>query len=193
MSQPNDPLAALVQELHHEATAAPAAVMMTAQPVVRESRAYSHEAMVDLMVEHPTWTHSQLSMAFGRPPSWMSAVLASDAFQAVLEPRRHLVLDPALTATIDERLKGLAIRAVTVLQEKLNTTGVSDLVVLKAAEIGVKAHTAKQIATTPQLPAPVNTSQSVAEKLLEAMDKRDRARANSQAIDVDVREVSGGQ
>lgn len=182
----------MAQELIDSAAPAEGNVMMTAQPVVRESRVYSHEAMVDLMIENPSWTHSQLALAFGRQPSWMSAVLASDAFQAVLEPRRHLVLDPAITASMDERMKGLTIRALTVLQEKLNSPGVNDLIVLKAAEIGVKAHVAKTAPALPPAP-PQNTSQSVAEKIMAAMDARDRKLANAQAIDVEVHEVPDGE
>lgn len=145
---------------------------------------YTPDLMVDLMVKNPDWSHSQLAAAFGRQPSWTSAVLASDAFQQALDTRRHEVADPLLSATMEERFRGLAIRAVTVLQEKLNTTGVSDLVVLKAAEIGIKAVIPKT-PELPQLQGPQNSSESVAEKLLAAMDARDRQRT----VDVEVVEV----
>lgn len=145
---------------------------------------YSPQAMVELMIAHPDWGHKELAEAFGRPPSWTSVVLASDAFQAVLDTRRHEVADPSLSATLEERFRGLAIRAATVLQEKLNSPGVSDLVVLKAAELGVKAVMSKPV-EAPQAPRLENSSQSVAEKLLAAMDARDRART----IDVETVEV----
>jgi len=151
---------------------------------------YTPERMVQLMVDHPDWGHKELAAAFGRLPSWTSAVLASDAFQQALDMRRHEVADPSLSATMEERFKGLAIRAATVLQEKLNGQGVSDLVVLKAAELGIKALGLGQKAPeTPQLPSNQNSSESVAEKLLAAMDARDRART----VDVETVEVVDGQ
>lgn len=151
---------------------------------------YSPQAMVQLMIDHPDWGHKELAEAFGRQPSWTSAVLASDAFQQALDTRRHEVADPSLSATMEERFKGLAIRAATVLQEKLNGQGVSDLVVLKAAELGIKAlGMGHKPPETPQLPSPVNSSESVAEKLLAAMDARDRSRT----IDVETVEVVDGK
>ena len=147
---------------------------------------YTPQAMVQLMVDHPDWGHKELAEAFGRQPSWTSAVLASDAFQQALDTRRHEVADPSLSATMEERFKGLAIRAATVLQEKLNSQGVSDLVVLKAAELGIKAlGMGNKQPDHPQLPGSSNSSESVAEKLLAAMDARDRART----IDVETVEV----
>ena len=147
---------------------------------------YSPGIMVQLMIDNPDWSHAQLASHFGRLPSWTSTVLASDAFQTALDSRRHEVADPSLSATMEERFKGLAIRAATVLQEKLNGQGVSDLVVLKAAELGIKAlGMGHKPSETPQLPSPTNSSESVAEKLLAAMDARDRART----IDVETVEV----
>ncbi len=147
---------------------------------------YTPAAMVELMVNNPSFSHTQLANHFGRPPSWIAAVLASDSFQQVLDTRRHEVADPSLTASMEERFRGLALRAVTVLQDKLNSSGVSDLVVLKAAEIGVKALGMGQRAPeAPQLPNATNSSQNVAERLLAAMDARDRMRT----VDVETVEV----
>jgi hypothetical protein len=168
-------------------TAMPQRSVTVAPPV--GSVPYTPERMVQLMVEQPGLTHAQLAMFFGRQPSWTSAVLASDAFQTALDLRRHEVADPALSATMEERFRGLAIRAATVLQEKLNTANVNDLTVLKAAEIGIKALGLGQKAPEPpKLEAPQNSSQSVAEKLLAAMEARDRTRT----VDVETVEVKGG-
>jgi hypothetical protein len=167
-----------------EVVVTPPAAAPSPPPVAQA--VYSPELMVDLMVAHPDWSHARFAAYFGRQPSWISAVLASTAFQAVLDTRRHEVADPSLSATMQERMAGLAIRATHVLQEKLNTAGVNDLVVLKAAEIGIKALGlgAKQ-PEAPALPKPENSSQSVADKLLAAMDARDRMRT----VDVEVVEV----
>ena len=159
-------------------------------PIIASKRAYTPEAMVQLMVENPSWSHAMLAAAFGRQPSWTSAVLASDAFQQALDSRRHEVADPTLSATMDERFRGLAIRAATVLQEKLNSASVNDLVVLKAAELGIKAlGMGNKQPEQAQLPGPQNSSQSVADKLLAAMDARDQARERERTVDVEVVEV----
>jgi len=160
--------------------------------------AYTHEAMVELMVANPNFSHTELAAHFGRPASWMAAVLASEAFQQCLDAKRHLVADPSLTATMEERFRALALRSVVVLQDKLNSSEVADFVVLKAAEIGVKALGMGQRAPeTPALPAPTNSSESVAEKLLAAMDARDKLRTieakATEVVDVDVSEASDGE
>lgn len=155
-------------------------------PIADSKAVYSPELMVQLMVTHPDWSHSQFASFFGRQPSWISAVLASTAFQGALDTRRHEVADPSLSATMEERFKGLAIRATHVLAEKLNTAGVNDLVVLKAAELGIKAlGLGAKSPEAPMAPRLENASQSVAEKLLEAMDARDRMRT----VDVETVEV----
>lgn len=143
-------------------------------PAAKES--YSHEAMVALMVANPHFSHAQLAGHFGRPAVWMSAVLASAAFQDVLDGSRHLIADPSLTASLDERFKALAIRSVTVIGERLNNPAVADLVVLKAAEIGIKALGVGILPPPAALPAPVAAEKSIAEKLLEALDARDSRR-----------------
>lgn len=153
---------------------------------------YSHEAMVDLMIEHPEYTHAQFAQHFGRTASWFSAVLASGAFQEVLEPKRHLILDPAIAATMDERFRALAIRSSTVLQQKLDSVGVADATVLKAVELGIKALGLGVKA--PELPAlPPPDAMTPAEKILAAMDARDAKLAEqrdaARTVDVPAREV----
>lgn len=154
--------------------------------------AYSPLSMVQLMVQHPEYTHAQLASVFGRPASWLSQVLASEAFQSAVEPFRDQ-LDPSFGATMDERFRSLAIRATTVLQSKLESSGVNDLVVLKAAEIGVKALGMGQRQPEPPPAPPQNSSQSVAEKIMAAMDARDRKRTQETAVDVIAREVPDGE
>lgn len=148
---------------------------------------YSHVAMVDLMIAHPEYTHGQLCAHFGRPSSWLASVLASEVFQSVLDERRHLVLDPTLTATLQERFKALAIRTSNVLMDKMDNPEVSDFLVIKSAEASVKAlgmgqkHTDLPQANTAAVP-----EKSVAERILEAMDRRE-ARNTVEATVVEVK------
>lgn len=100
---------------------------------------YTHQAMVDLIVENPAMSQGQLAAAFGYSPAWICNVLASDAFQERLAARREEVVDPVLKASLEERFRALTIRSLEVLQEKLAKPAVSDNVALRAAELGAKA------------------------------------------------------
>lgn len=140
-------------------------------------KTYNPVAMVELMVEHPEYTHADFAAHFGKPASWMSSVLASEVFQMAIAPHKEAIGDPALTATMDERFRALALRSVTVLQERLDSGTIDDNVVLQAAALGIKAlgmgngDTAKHTVVVS-----ASSSESMADKLLAAMDKRDQAR-----------------
>lgn len=153
---------------------------------------YSPEAMVELMVQHQEWTHKQLAEAFGRNATWFSQVLASEAFQKVLDGRRSEILDPALAATLEERFTALTIRGLTVLSEKLEAgKALPDSTVLGAIALGTKAlgMGLKPKETTDPAADAMNSSERVANKIMEAMERRKQNAANAQAIDVEAREV----
>ena len=100
---------------------------------------YSHEAMISLIIEQPLWSHSQYAAFFGRTASWFAAILATDGFQQALDPYRDEITDPSITATMDERLRAIALRSMTVLQHKLEDLKVPDETVLKGLEVTAKA------------------------------------------------------
>lgn len=179
-------LEGLVQGMHDSSVAKPDIVAL---PVPAAKAYYSHEAMVELMIAHPTYSHGQLAGHFGRPAQWMASVLASDAFQQVLDGRRSEVNDPSLTATIEERFRALALRSVHILQDQLSNPKVNEFVVLKAAELGVKAlGIGQRQPDVPPAPKLENSSQTVADKLLAAMTKMDERRTVDAEI-VEVRDV----
>lgn len=154
-------------------------------------RAYSHEAMVELIIANPTWTHAQLAAAFGKTAGWFAAVLASDSFQRALDPRRHEVADPATTATMEERMRALALRGMDVLQKKLDSPEASDFVVLKAAELGIKGLGLGQpkLEETPQSAGGVD---AIADRLLKALEKQ-RNNVRMKTIEAEVVVVPDGQ
>jgi hypothetical protein len=100
---------------------------------------YTHEAMIDLIIKNPEMSQNQLAAHFGYTPGWISNVLASDAFQALMASRREEIIDPELKASIEERFRALVIQSLKVLSEKLNKVNPSDNVALRAAELGAKA------------------------------------------------------
>lgn len=184
MSEPS--FEELVQGLQDESSKA----LVVPAPPSRIGRVYSPEAMVELIIQHPDWSHAALAEAFGRPPHWTSAVLASEAFQKALDGRRHEVADPSLSATMEERYAALAIQAVSVLQKKLESPAASDLLVIQAAGLGVKA--LGMGIKPPESAAPVqeqNASERLADKLLAAMDKRDADLEARRTVDVEAVEV----
>lgn len=99
---------------------------------------YSHEAMIDVILADPTITQRELAKKFDRSEGWISIVMGSDAFQGALAKRRDDLVNPELTATLEDRYRGLADQSLRILSEKLETTRNTDLA-LKSVEIAGKA------------------------------------------------------
>lgn len=131
---------------------------------------YSHAAMVQLMVEHPTWNSKQLAAHWGKGAAWFCSILASDSFQSELDKRRGEIHNPEFTATLEERFRALALRSMDVLQDKLGSKEISDNLVLRATEIGVKALGMGQIAPPPVVQT--HNADSLAERLVAALEKQ---------------------
>ena len=148
---------------------------------------YTPAAMVELMLVRPDFSHAQLCSHFGRPASWMASVLASEAFQRALDPHRDQIVDPSLSASLHERYKALAIRTSNVLMTKMDAPEVTDFLVLKAGEIAMKAlGMGTKTEAAPATAAPAPATDSLAERLIAALDKRDGKRT----VDVEAEEVS---
>ena len=99
---------------------------------------YSHDAMIDLIIADPSISQGKIAQHFGYTQVWVSRIFNSDAFQARLAQRKADIIDPALTLTIEEKLKALADKSLDVVLEKLTATGSPDLAI-KALEITSKA------------------------------------------------------
>lgn len=164
----------------------------TPPAVLRAVESYTPELMVALIIAQPDYTHAQYAAHFGRTPSWFASVLASEKFQAALAERKDEIPDPAITASMDERFKALAMRSLFVIQSKLDKPDVSDMVVLEAAKIGVKAlGLGNTVLALPAAPQETVGAEAVASRIMEAMASA-KARSNATAVDVDAREVPSG-
>ena len=158
----------------------------TLTPILK-LQSYTPAAMVDLIAANPDFTHAQYAAHFGRTPGWFASVLASESFQIELADRKGEIPDPAITATMEERLKALAMRSLSVLQSKLDSPNVSDQTILAAAQLGVKGLGLGN--AVPVLAAPVTVAtgaEAVADRIMEAMAKA-KARVNGGAVDVEVK------
>ena len=122
-----------------EVPAKPADSPQTNLPALSERPKVNFEELVQWILAHPGATHAEIGQAYGRPAGWFSTVLVMAEFQAALDPFRSEITDPAIIATIDERLQALMLRSVDVLQAKLSVASPGDAPVLEAAKIGVRA------------------------------------------------------
>lgn len=201
MSRDED-FAAIVQSIADEATAQPAPAPAIGLARVKPegnlslppgALPYSPETLLDIIIQNPSYDAKTLGQVFGQTAGWVSKILSTKAFQDVLEPRRHEVLNPEFSMTLDERFRALTIRSLTVLQEKLEAgKALPDLTILKTAELGVKALGMGQKVKEEALSTePVqNASERVADRILAAMAKR---RSAESAVDVESREVPSGE
>lgn len=99
---------------------------------------YTHDAMIDLVVTNPSMKQGELARHFGYTEAWVSRIFASDAFQARLAARKDELVNPVVTASVKERIEGLAMQSLEIIAEKLEATKNPDLA-LKAFELSTKA------------------------------------------------------
>jgi hypothetical protein len=190
----DDEFAGIVQSIADQGstgTAVSTPSISVGSKVANTTLRYSPELMVDLILNNQDFSPKQLGEIFGRPQSWVAQVLASQSFQTALDPHRAQVLNPEYAMTLEERFRGLTIRSLTVLQEKLEAgKALPDLTVVKIAELGIKALGMGQKVEKPTSPEdiPQNSSEKVAERIMAAMQKRKEAEA-SNTVDVEAKEV----
>jgi hypothetical protein len=120
---------------------------------------YTHDAMIDLIIANPAVSQNALAAHFGYSASWVSQVIASDAFQARLAERTKDLVDPTIRATVEDRFKALVLRSLDILREKLDNPShtVPDNLALRTLELSSRAlgYGARH---DPTPPAPVNVS-----------------------------------
>jgi len=134
---------ASLEELLAEPSSVQAGAVFPSKAALKASKQpppmYTPEALVELMVKHPQYTHAEFAAHFGYKASWFAAVLISDRFQKVLEPRRHEVSNPMLTGTMQDLLRSMMVQSLDVLQTRLSDPKASEDLIIKALNSGVKA------------------------------------------------------
>lgn len=80
---------------------------------------YSHDAMIDMILQDPTVSSSELAALFGYTAAWVSRILASDSFQSRLAQRKGALIDPIIARSLNDRLRAVAMRSMDVIEEKL--------------------------------------------------------------------------
>lgn len=100
---------------------------------------YSHDAMIDLVIQNPWISQNEIAAHFGYTVPWVSQVFSADAFQSRMAQRKEELVDPAIRATIEERFKALVFQSLEVLKRKLSSPVVSDELALGALNGAAKA------------------------------------------------------
>ena len=106
---------------------------------------YTHDGMIDYIIQNPGISGRELSLLSGYTQAWVSRVICSDAFQARLAARKDEMVTPGIAATIEERLKGMAMQSMDLLVEKLGAVDddgestADTATVIKAIELSTKS------------------------------------------------------
>lgn len=102
---------------------------------------YTHDGMINLIIANPAVSQNELAKHFGYTASWISQIIASDAFQSRLAERTTELVDPMIRTSVEEKFKGLVLRSLEILAEKLNKPSdqIPDQLALRALEVSSKA------------------------------------------------------
>lgn len=101
--------------------------------------AYTHDAMIDLIIDRPEIKQDQIAAQFGYTVPWVSRVMNSDAFLARLAARKKDLIDPVLILSLDEKLRAMASKSLDVVLDKLSNPSVTADFALEAAQVSTKA------------------------------------------------------
>jgi hypothetical protein len=102
---------------------------------------YTHEAMIDLILQEPTVTYKELAEVFGFSEGWISRVVGSDAFNARLAERKAALIDPIIARSLNERLRSVTVKAIDMISEKLSSDEAGAAYALDALGIATSAMT----------------------------------------------------
>lgn len=93
-------------------------------PAIAEVR-WHHDAIIDEMIANPAQSQGELARKFGFTQSWMSIIVNSDAFKHRLAERKAEIIDPRIAAEWEDKVHGVANRALDRLMEKLDNPAAS--------------------------------------------------------------------
>jgi hypothetical protein len=97
-----------------------------------------HDAMIDWIIANPTGKLSELAETFGYTTPYVSRLTSSDIFQARLHERKAEVVNPLLTASVEDRMNGLMALSLDVIESELERTRNPGLAV-KSVEVLARA------------------------------------------------------
>lgn len=86
---------------------------------------YTHEAMIDLILQEPSVTTRELAEVFSKSQSWIARVVIADSFKARMAERKAHLVDPHISRSVNERLQSVAIQSLEIISEKLDKADVT--------------------------------------------------------------------
>lgn len=100
---------------------------------------YTHDAMIDLIIQEPTVTYKELAELFGHSAAWIARIVGSDAFKARLAERKSELVDPAIARSLNDRLRGVTTKALDIISDKLDAPEAGAQYALEALGIATGA------------------------------------------------------
>lgn len=99
-----------------------------------------HDAIIDEMIANPAQSQGELARKFGYTQAWMSIMVNSDAFRHRLRERKEEIVDPRLLAEWEDRVNGVAHRALDRIMEKLDNpaSNMKTMELVSIAKLGVE-------------------------------------------------------
>lgn len=146
------------------------------KPTVRNGvLTYTHQAVIDEILANPLIERKELADKFGVSENWMKKVINSDAFQTVLDKRREQIVNPIISQTVQERLRGVTNSAIDLLQTRLDAGHVKNEEAIEIAKMGLETQgllgNAKAVAGNNQfvimMPPPQATTEAWVEQAKE--------------------------
>lgn len=111
-----------------------------ARPELKHGTKPIHEGMIDAIIADPAVRPVDLAQMFGYTVEGIRIVMRTDAFRERLTERKEELVDPLLTAKVEDRLNALADLSIQRLMEKMREgQNPSDRLVLGAAELSTRA------------------------------------------------------
>ena len=84
---------------------------------------WKHDDMIDVILQRAgsveKFTQGDLAREFGVTEAWMSCIINSDSFQARLAERKTEIVDPLIRGDLEEAIKGLVSRSVSIIRDRL--------------------------------------------------------------------------
>lgn len=144
---------------------------------------YVHDAIIDEILVNPSITQTELSKSFGYTQAWISIIVNSDAFKTRLAERKGQLIDPQITARAEDRLDGVANRALDKILDRLESViplKPLELVAIAKLGVGDRANRPAQAAQTNNLY--VFTAPAVPDTSAEWLSSSSRARGAPQGV-----------
>lgn len=101
--------------------------------------AVTHDAIIDFILANPRASQKQIADAFHYTPGAIRIIMGSDSFQARYLKRQGAIVDPLVTATVEERLRGIANKAAEIVSDRLDTNPLDHKFALEALRTSAPA------------------------------------------------------